>query len=220
VAKISIVGAGPGSPEYVTPIAQKTVKTAAFVVGSERVLNLFKEDINGETLKLTAKNLNDALQKCVEYAEKGKAVALLSTGDPGFAGLLRTFRKAIKDKEIRVDVVPGISSLQVCAAKLGMSWDDVDFFSFHIRTTPAKRQKLLDTVDSGKAVMLLPNPKDFTPSEIAGFLVDRGIAADTAAFVCENLTLSNEHIEKTTLKGILGKTFASLCVMVINANRK
>jgi cobalt-precorrin-7 (C5)-methyltransferase len=220
VAKISIVGAGPGSPEYVTPIARKTVQNAAFVVGSERVLNLFHDDIKGETLKLTAKNLNEALQKCVEYAEQGKAVALLSTGDPGFAGLLRTFRKATKGKPVEINVIPGISSLQVCAAKLGMSWDATSFFSFHDGTSLEKKKHLLSAIKKGNAVMLLPNPKDFTPSDVAKFLIREGIASDTSAAVCENLALSNEHVEKTTLKGISGKTFASLCVMVINPDRK
>ncbi len=88
MAKISIVGVGPGSPEYVTPIARKTVQTAHVVIGAERSLNLFKDDINGEVIQLTAKNVNEALNNAVGSAEAGKTVVLLSTGDPCFSGLL------------------------------------------------------------------------------------------------------------------------------------
>jgi len=220
VAKISIIGTGPGSPEYVTPIARKTVQNTELVVGAERVLSLFKDDIKGETLKLTAKNLNEAIQQCVEYAKKGKTVALLSTGDPGFSGLLRTFRNATKGKNVEVEVVPGVSSLQACAAKLAMTWEDVSLFSFHDRTSKEKKKQLLRAVKKGNEVMLLPNPKDFTPSDVAKFLVNGGVAADTPAIVCENLTLKNEHVENSTLKGIAGTSFGSLCVMVIRPSRK
>ena len=220
MAKISIVGAGPGSPDYVTPIARKSIQSAELVVGAERVLSLFKDDIKGETLKLTAKNLNEAIRRCVEYAEKGKTVALLSTGDPGFSGLLRTFRNAIEGKNVEVNVVPGISAMQVCAAKLAMTWDDVMMFSFHEGTSLERKKLLLGAVEKGNAVMLLPNPKDFTPADIAKFLINGGIAADTPAIICENLSLNNERVENSTLKGIAGMTFDPLCVMVIRPIRK
>ena len=220
MAKITIVGAGPGSPDYVTPIARKIVQKAQLVVGAERVLSLFKNDIKGETLKLTAKNLNEALQQCVDYAEEGKTVALLSTGDPGFSGLLRTFRNATKGKNVDVDVVPGVSSLQACAAKLAMTWDEARLFSFHDGTSLEKKKQLLAAVLNGKDVVLLPNPKVFVPSDVANFLIDRGVAGDTPAVVCENLTLSNEKVKNSTLKDVSGKSFDSLCVMVIRPNRK
>ena len=220
MAKITIIGAGPGSPDYVTPIARNTVRNAALVVGAERVLSLFKDDIKGEKLKLTAKNLNEAMERCVDYAEEGKTVALLSTGDPGFSGLLRTFRNATKGKNVEVDVVPGVSSLQACAAKLAMTWDEASLFSFHDGTSLEKKKQLLSAVKKGKDVMLLPNPKDFAPCDIANFLINKGIAADTPAIVCENLTLNNERVKNSTLKGISGMTFDSLCVMVIRPSRK
>lgn len=220
MGKISIVGAGPGSADYVTPISRKKIQEADFVVGAERVLSLFKNDIKGEAMKLTAKNLNEALRRCVEIAEKGKAVALISTGDPGFSGLLRTFRKATKGKNVEVDVIPGISAIQACAAKLAMTWDEVSLFSFHEGTTLKEKKQLLSAVKKGKDVMLLPNPKDFTPTDIAKFLISGGVAAENPAVVCENVTLNNERVENSTLKCISETRFASLCVMVIRPSRK
>jgi cobalt-precorrin-7 (C5)-methyltransferase len=215
VAKISIVGAGPGSPDYVTPIARKTVQNAQLVVGAERALSLFKDDIKGETLKLTAKNIDEVLRRAVEQAEKGKTIALLSTGDPGFSGLLRTFLKTAGTKKVELDVVPGVSSIQVCAARLGISWDEVCLFSFHEGTSLEEKKKLLSAVKNRNDVMLLPDPKAFAPAEVAKYLIDGGVAESTLAFICENLTLANERLTKSTLKEISVASFGSLCVMVI-----
>ena len=84
MAKIRIVGVGPGSPDYVTPAAKKAVATAQVIIGAERALSLFAGDISGETIKLTAKNINDALKNAVLSSQQGKLVVVLSTGDPGF----------------------------------------------------------------------------------------------------------------------------------------
>jgi Precorrin-6B methylase 1 len=38
-----LVGAGPGSHDFVTPAAQKAVKKSDLIIGSERILELFDE---------------------------------------------------------------------------------------------------------------------------------------------------------------------------------
>jgi cobalt-precorrin-7 (C5)-methyltransferase len=215
VAKISIIGIGPGSRDYVMPIARAKVQKAALVIGAERALCLFKGDIKGEELKLTAKNLNDTLARAIEAAEAGESVALLSTGDPGFSGLLKTFLKASKGENVEVDVTPGVSSIQICAARLRIDWDEAKLFSFHDRVNAEKKEELADAIVEGKDALLLPNPKVFSPSDIAKFLIGKGVPEDTSAFICENLTLEDEKIATSTLRGILEKSYGSLCVMVI-----
>jgi cobalt-precorrin-7 (C5)-methyltransferase len=215
VAKISIVGAGPGSPDYITAIARKTVQDAQVVIGAERVLSLFAGDINGESIKLTAKNLNDTLNRGIEFAQKGKTVAIISTGDPGFAGLLRTFSKLANGKNVEVTVVPGISSVQVCAARLQMPWDEIRLFSFHEGAGSDKKELLAEAVEKGEGVLLLPEAEDFSPQDVARFLLSRGVDGETSVFVCENLTLSDERIVRSTLGEVSKALFGSLCVMVI-----
>jgi len=215
VAKITIVGAGPGSPDYVTPIAKKTVRNAEIVIGAERALDLFSDEIKGEVLKLTAKNMNETLNKAVDSAQKGKSVVILSTGDPGFSGLLKTFSKVTKGKSIEVDVVPGISSVQVCAARLSMPWDELSLFTFHEGVSAARKALLAEVVKDGRDALLLPDPKNFSPAQAAKFLIDSGIAAQTPVFVCENLTLSDERVVRSTLGEVAHSNFNPLCVMVI-----
>ncbi len=215
--RISIVGTGPGSPDYVTPAARKTVQAADVVIGAQRSLTLFPNDIRGEAVKLTAKNLREVLQYAAESVQKGKTVALLSTGDPGFSGLLRTFLNGTTNQDIEVDVVPGISSIQVCAARLGLCWDDAGLFTFHDTVTAEKKAHLVQIAKTGRVVILFPNPKTFNPKDIASFLLTNGLANNTAVFICENLTLSEEKVIETTLQEAAKQDFASLCVMVIKA---
>jgi cobalt-precorrin-7 (C5)-methyltransferase len=219
LAKLNIVGVGPGSPDYVTPAARKTVQQAEVVIGAQRSLNLFGEDIKGETMVLTAKNLNKALKFAVESAKKGKNVSLLSTGDPGFSGLLHTvLESGLVDAE-EINVVPGVSSIQACAARLGVSWDTICLFTFHEGNVTVENKKhLLSCIKNGKNVMLLPDSRAFPPSEIASFLLKAGVDEETSVFVCENLTLDHEKVTSSSLVEVSKQTFGSLCVMIIKAD--
>ena len=144
---------------------------------------------------LTAKNLSSALKFAVESAQKGKNVALLSTGDPGFSGLLHTVLESGLVKAEEINVVPGVSSIQACAAKLGISWDDACLFTFHEgKVTDEDKSHLLSCVKKGKNVMLLPDSRAFPPNEIANFLLKAGVDKKTPVFVCENLTLDDEKL--------------------------
>ena len=215
MAKISIVGAGPGSEDYVAPIAKKTVRNAQVVIGAERALELFADDVKGEQLKLTAKSMNETLNKAIDLAQKGKTVVILSTGDPGFAGLLRTFSRVAEGRNVEVEVIPGISSIQVCAARLSMPWDELCLFSFHDGVSAEKKAKLVEVVKDGKDALLLPDPKSFSPADAAKFLIENRVDAQTPVFVCENLTLSDERVVSSTLGEVARSSFSSLCVMVI-----
>jgi len=218
LAKINIVGVGPGSPDYVTPLARKTVQQADLVIGAQRSLNIFKCEIKGETVVLTAKNLKTVLKLAAESAEKEKNVALLSTGDPGFSGLLHTVLESGLFEAEDINVVPGVSSIQVCAAKAAISWDNALLITFHEGNVSNEEKQVLDlAVSSGEDVILLPDSKAFTPRDIANYLIDGGVDKETSVVVCENLTLPDEKVTTSTLEKVSKQTFGSLCVMVIKS---
>jgi cobalt-precorrin-7 (C5)-methyltransferase len=215
MAKLSVVGIGPGSPEYITPAARQAVQDAEVVIGAERSLKLLETDIKGESITLTAKNVAEMLKRAVGFVEKGETVALLSTGDPGFSGLLGSILKYTRGRNIAVNVIPGVSSIQACAARLCMCWDETSLFTFHKGATAKKKARLLKAVTDGRDVMLIPEPKAFGPSEIASFLLKSGLDKETPVYVCERLTLSDERIVESTLEQASRLDFDALCVMVI-----
>ncbi len=216
MAKINIVGVGPGSPDFVTPAAKKAVQQAQLVIGAQRSINLFTEDIKGETVVLTAKNLQGALKQAAKSAKAGKDVALLSTGDPGFSGLLHTVLESDLFQTGDINVIPGVSSIQACAARLYISWDNARLFTFHEgEVTENQKEKLVSAFQCGRTILLLPDSRSFAPKDIAALLIETGANKKTPVYICQNMTLENEKITSSTLGEILEQTFGSLCVMVI-----
>jgi cobalt-precorrin-7 (C5)-methyltransferase len=218
LAKINLVGAGPGSPDYVTPIARKIVQNANLVIGAQRSLNLFTADIKGKQIILSAKNLADSLKQAAESIKEGKNVVLLSTGDPGFSGLLHTVQESGFFDTADINVIPGVSSIQACAARLNISWDNTRLFTFHNEVLDEEKEKLISAVKCGRTILLLPNSQGFAPQDIARFLIESDTDKETPVYICENVTLENEKTTISTLGQIVDQSFGSLCVMVIKAN--
>ncbi len=218
MAKLDIIGTGPGSLDYITPIARKTVQKANLVIGAQRSLNLFKADIKSEKLVLNAHNLESALKEAAQSIKSDNNVVLLSTGDPGFSGLLHTVLESGLFDMADINVIPGVSSIQACAARLKMNWDNARLFTFHNEVTDEEKEKLISAVKCGRTILLLPNSKGFTPQDIAKFLIDLDTDKETLVSICENITLENEKVTSTTLRQIVGRDFGPLCVMVIKAN--
>jgi cobalt-precorrin-7 (C5)-methyltransferase len=209
------VGVGPGSPDYVTPAARKAVQKSEVVIGAQRSLNLFTADVKVEPLVLTAKNLNEALRHAAESVKKSRDVALLSTGDPGFSGLLHTVLESGLFKAEEIHVVSGVSSIQACAARLNISWDNTRLFTFHDTVSDDEKEKLVSAVKCGRTILLLPNSRGFAPKDIASFLIELEADKEMPVYICENITLENEKITATTLGKVSEQAFGALCVMVI-----
>ena len=221
MVKLNIVGIGPGNADYVTPMAHKIVSEAQIVMGAQRSLNLFNNDIQGKIQVLTAKNLNELLKYAVESTKSGKNVVILSTGDPGFSGLLKSVLNTNMITASEINVVPGISAIQVCAAKLGLCWEEVGLFTFHQgNISVIKKAELAACLKAGRSVMLLPEAKTFSPKKIAAYLMESGFDPNTLVFICENLTLSDERVIESTLEKVSVTDFSALCVMVIKTKQK
>ena len=130
--KIFIVGIGPGASEYLTKKAIDTVKTTDYTVGSTRAIELF-DDVQNK-IDFNVKNLLDKIEEGVQLACDGNTISILSTGDPGFSGVLNTVLRISKEKNFpkeNIEVVPGISSLQLAAAKCHLQWDSANVMTFH-----------------------------------------------------------------------------------------
>jgi cobalt-precorrin-7 (C5)-methyltransferase len=219
VAKLNIVGVGPGSADYVTPAARKAVQQVKLVIGAQRSLALLADDIRGQTVALTANNLKESLKEAAKAVQAGKDVALLSTGDPGFSGLLHTVIESNLFSTQQINVTPGISSIQACAAKLNLSWHNTCLFTFHEgKVSDDQKEQLALAFQCGKTIILLPDAKNFSPKNIAAHLIRTGACKQTPVYICENLTLDNEKITSTNLGEARSQTFGSLSVMVIKHN--
>jgi cobalt-precorrin-7 (C5)-methyltransferase len=206
MSKLYVVGIGPGSEDYLTFKAKEIADSVEVLIGSKRAMELFPESL-GEKVELDAKNLENGFRHAISEVRKGKSVALLSTGDPGFSGILKPVLDLVND--VDVEVVPGISSIQLCAAKLEIPWDDVNLITLHGKGVSSE---VLRALENGKTTMILPN---FNVKEITEFLLDKGVNSSRKVAICEKLSYIDEKIVKTTLQDVINEDFSYMCVMVI-----
>ena len=208
--KIYIIGIGPGSSEYLTKKAVDTVKMSDYTVGSTRAIDLFDDVQN--TIAFNVKELLDTLEEGVELAVNGNTISILSTGDPGFSGVLNTVLRISDEKNFpkeNIEVIPGISSLQLAAARNYIQWDNANVMTFHGRENI---EDILPVINNGKVTIALPSRK---VKDMAQFLLDNGVEEDRKVVVCERLSYPDEKIVEATLKDIAHSEFTYMCIMVI-----
>jgi cobalt-precorrin-7 (C5)-methyltransferase len=206
MSKLYLVGTGPGSSEYLTRAAIKAAESVDVLVGSQRALDLFPGFV-GDTLVLKARNMDEMMKQSICLVDEGKDVAILSTGDPGFSGVLKPILNLRDDLD--VEVIPGISSLQLAAARLQIPWDQVNLLTLHGK---GNSQVILEYMDNGKPTIVLP---DFRVEKLAQFLLENGIPPERKVAVCERLSYPDEKMFKGNLKDVADMKFSYLCVMVV-----
>ena len=208
--KIYIIGIGPGSKDYLTKKALDTVEMSDYTVGSTRAIELF-ENVSGK-IAFNVKDLVDKLEEGVELAINDNIVSILSTGDPGFAGVLNTVLRISKEKNFprdNIEVIPGISSLQLAASKTYIQWDNANVMTFHGRENT---EDILPVINNGKITIALPSRK---VKDMAQFLLDNGIEDERKVVVCERLSYPDEKIVESTLKEIAQSEFTYMCIIII-----
>lgn len=208
--KIYIIGIGPGSSEYLTKKALDTVKMSDYTVGSTRAIDLF-DDVQNK-IAFNVKELLDTLEHGVQLAVDGNTVSILSTGDPGFSGVLNTVLRISDEKGFskdNIEVIPGISSLQLAAARCHIQWDNANVMTFHGRENI---EDILPVINNGKTTIALPSRK---VKDMAQFLLDNGVEAKRKVTVYERLSYPDEKIVSTTLDCIADSEFTYMCIIVI-----
>jgi cobalt-precorrin-7 (C5)-methyltransferase len=124
----------------------------------------------------------------------------------------------------KVEIIPGISSIQVAASRAKIPLDKSKVITMHV-TTPIedKKLELQKALIDGFSVILVPRPwpkqpdKHFMPSEIAIYLREHNFETDKMkVHVFEAITTENETNFEGTVKDLEGKEFSDLSVMVFN----
>ena len=216
------VGVGPGSPNYVTEIVKKIILDSDFVVGYKYTLNTISNLIqNKEVYEITMDNQEKIYQK-INHELGDRVLVVPFTGDVNFS------ESEVVDRLIEifgdVEIIPGISSIQVAASKAKTPLDKSKTITMHITTSiEDKKIEVQKALIDGYNVILVPRPwpkdpeKHFMPSEIAKYLKRNGF--DTSKMkvqVFEALTTENETCFDGMVNQLEGKEFSDLSVMVFN----
>ena len=215
MATITIVGVGPGDPDLLTLKARDAIRNADYVAGFETVLGPVRRWIRGEALPMRYRDQEEALERLATHAEAGKRCVVCAWGDLNFSArelLDRVRRRA------DVELIPGISSVQVACARLGLAMETSLFITLHARDGHeegfAELKKALKR--RVRNLIVLPRPFDLMPAAIATLLMESGIAADTPLYLMQRLSLPGEMISDYTLSSLAAEEaeFSDLTILV------
>ena len=204
MSKVWIIGVGPGTVEYLLPVAKKEIERADCLIGARRILSLFRYP---DKKKI---RLEGHFKEALFYIKNNKdreRIALLVSGDPGLFSFLGLIEQGLKKEEYAV--IPGISTLQLAFARIGESWEDTKIISIHGRNF----NNLAKAIRACGKVFLFTDLK-FSPRNVARYLLKRGIK-NRKAVVFENLAYPNERVVETDLKNLSKMGGFGLCVMLI-----
>lgn len=203
--KVIVVGIGPGTPDYLLPIARQAIETATVVVGSQRALDSFAPACARQ--KAIGADI-DAVIKFILSEQAHQDVVVMVSGDPGYYSLLAALRKTFSVQQLKV--IPGVSSFQLAFARLALPWQDAALISMHGR----EPDKGLIQYRPGKKMGILTDTH-YTPRRIAQLLLDHGWPLTSPVWICARLSYDNEEIIQSDLEQTCLIDGFSHCVMVV-----
>ena len=118
MAKLYVVGIGPGGKEHMTLKAIEVIQQCPVIVGYRFYITLIEELITDKEVISTG--MKGEIERCraaIEKVREGIDTCIISTGDAGLYGMAGPILEMAED--IEVEVVPGVSSAFCAAAHVG-----------------------------------------------------------------------------------------------------
>lgn len=224
--RLFAVGVGPGSPKYLTDAAKEAIGKSKYVIGYGYTLATIEgllDRSRQQVIEVTMKTQEQAYQQVHSKMRDGEYCLVPFTGDVNFSESEVVDRLLQIWGEDNTEIIPGISSVQLAAAKARVPTDKALIVTFHVTgDIEHKKAELLQAVRDGRSVIILPRPwprdpeKHFMQSHIARFLRESGV--DTSSLkvrVFEHLSTSRETGFEGRVSELEGKEFSDLSAMVI-----
>ncbi|MDH3617590.1 MAG: cobalt-precorrin-7 (C(5))-methyltransferase, partial [Nitrosopumilus sp.] len=213
------------SSKYVTEIVREIIQNCDVVIGYKYTLDTIHELLEGKEIhEITMNNQEESYQKILPVLGE-RSLVVPFTGDVNFS------ESEVVDRLIEifgeVEIISGISSIQVAASKAQVPLDKSKVITMHVTTSiEEKKLDLQKALIDGYSVILVPRPwpkqpdKHFMPSEISTYLKENNFhTEDMKVHVFEALTTKNETSFVGTVKDLEGKEFSDLSVMVFNQTK-
>ena len=214
---MTVVAVGPGDPRMLTMRGRQALEAADLVVGFKTVLDVVTEWCgNAELRPMSYRDQEEVLEYAAGQVREGRSCVVCCWGDLNVSAhelLARVYRRAEK-----VELIPGVSSIQIACARAGIALEESLFITLHRRqdSEPALAELLHHLSEGLRHIILLPRPFDLMPPTIARDLVDANVPADRPVTVFQRLTLEGEKAWNGTLQECaeLTEEFSDLSIMV------
>ncbi len=199
-----LIGAGMGTEQMLTEQAQQAIHSADIVLSTGRLADgLAAVRTDMQTVAFS--------QLAQRAQESTGTVAILLSGDTGFYSAAKTLTEKLRGSGT-VEVLPGISSIQLFCARFHTSYDDAVLLSLHGRSGA-----LLAPVSYNRKVIMLTGGEN-KAHVLCQRLVDAGLTHLTVS-IAENLGAETERLASGTPEQLAHETFGDLCVMMTQNDR-
>lgn len=223
--KVFAVGVGPGNSDYLTEKIKKIIESSDVIVGYNYTLDTIRHLLNEKKVFTITMDDQENVYQEIQNSFGNQTLVVPFTGDVNFS------ESEVVDRLIEifgeVEIVPGISSIQVAASKAKVPLDKSKVITMHISTSiEGKKLELQKALLDGFSVILVPRPwpkepkKHFMPSEISKYLKKCGFdTSELKIHVFEKLTTKDETKFVGKLNEIENKEFSDLSVMVFDQTK-
>jgi precorrin-2 C20-methyltransferase/precorrin-3B C17-methyltransferase len=117
---VAVVGLGPGDVDWMTPQSRRELAGATDLIGYGPYLD--RVPLRAGQIRHPSDNTDEPARArlACELAERGRAVAVVSSGDPGvFAMAAAVLEEAKQWPEVAVRVIPAMTAAQAVASRVG-----------------------------------------------------------------------------------------------------
>jgi cobalt-precorrin 5A hydrolase/precorrin-3B C17-methyltransferase len=224
--ELHLIGSGPGDLALLTPEARSALERCPAWVGYGLYLDLLEPLRRSDQIRLDGQLTmeRDRCRQALSLACQGVRVALVSSGDSGIYGMaglaLELWMELPENARPRFAVHPGISALQLAAAKAGAPlMHDFCTVSLSDRLTPWEViERRLEAAASGDFVVALYNPRskgrDWQLQRAKDILLTQRPDA-TPVVIARQLGRQEEHVSFSRLDSLPVDTIDMLTVLVI-----
>jgi uroporphyrin-III C-methyltransferase/precorrin-2 dehydrogenase/sirohydrochlorin ferrochelatase len=204
---VTLVGAGPGDPELLTLRAVRALQSADVILFDDLVAPAILDFARRETKKLLVGKTGygpsckqeeiNALM--ISLAKVGRRVVRLKGGDPLIFGRATEEIEACRTSGVALEIVPGITSAQGAAARLGVSLTErqtarrIQYITGHDRNGRLPPDIDWASVADPSATTVVYMPKK-TLSELAACAIAQGLDPETPAVAIAGATRANETV--------------------------
>ncbi|MBI5017732.1 MAG: precorrin-3B C(17)-methyltransferase [Deltaproteobacteria bacterium] len=220
-----LIGMGPGGRAHMTQRALEALAASDVIVGYSLYIELLGDLVAGKEVVSTG--MTQEIERCraaVDLAVQGRAVSVVSTGDPGVYGMagltLELLAEADPQGRVPVEVVPGVSAVHAAASRLGAPlMTDFAVVSLSDLLTPWETIRArLAAAASADFVVALYNPRSRKRrrhlEEACEILLEHR-PAETPAGVVRNALRRGEEVLLTTLAQVPSAPVDMMSVVIV-----
>jgi precorrin-3B C17-methyltransferase len=221
--RLMIVGLGPGPAEWMTPEAARAITAASDIVGYgpyvERLALRPDQCAHSSDNRVEM----DRARLALRLAAEGRAVAVVSGGDPGVFAMAAALFEALEEDprwlKLDIQVAPGVTAMQAAAARLGAPLGhDFCAISLSDNLKPwGVIERRLRAAAEGDFVIALYNPASRArPTRIMqAFDLLRGMKASTTPVAFARAVGRAEETLKLMTLGDADASLADMATLVV-----